>query len=85
MQVSYDVPAGTPIGSYALTFNQDNPNTDPDADYVNTISNFSPNLFTVNAVNGFIVVESAEPSSGLLVLLAAAALLGFRRLRVRRA
>jgi PEP-CTERM motif len=84
MRVEYDVLAGAPIGSYALTFNQDNPATDPFADYVNTISITDTNLFTVSVVNGAIVVVP-EPSSALLVLLGAAGLLGFRRLRACRA
>jgi hypothetical protein len=88
LRIEYDVPGGTPAGTYPITFNQDDPNTsgDPFASFVDTVSNEdithlqSPNAF----VNGAIVI-TPEPSSVLLAVLGAVGLIGVGLRRVRRA
>jgi len=82
MQVSYDIPAGTPVGSYSLTFNQDAYPADANADYVGA-TNSTEVLPSPGAVaNGAIVVNPIpEPSSIVLLVLGAIGMFGFRRLR----
>jgi hypothetical protein len=89
-QVYYDIPAGTPVGSYSLTLDQNSLATDPGADFVNLISNsntvayFSPGT----AINGAIVVNAAvipEPASVVLMVLGSIGLIGFGLRRARRA
>jgi hypothetical protein len=72
LRVEYEVPAGTAMGSYALTFNQDNPNTDPFSDYVDTTSNSDmDNSFSPGAVVDGAIVVTPEPGSVVLLLLGA--------------
>jgi len=81
-RIEYDVPANSPLGSYALTFNQ-NTNT---GDYVETTSISSSNFFLPAVVTGAInVVQSPEPTSVVLMVLGAVGLVGFGWRRARRA
>ena len=64
MRVEYDIPANTPVGDYSMTFNQDDPNVDPFADWVNTISPESSVYFSPQSVmNGAINVNYAVGNS----------------------
>jgi hypothetical protein len=83
--VVFNVPAGTPAGTYTLVFNQDSTSTDPFADWVNTVSNSDagqPSPFA--AISGSIVVSTPEPGSVVMLLLGAVGLIGFGVRRARR-
>jgi hypothetical protein len=83
INVSYVVPAGTAAGDYAITFNQDDPTTDPFADYTSTTNTSPIDTSPGLAPAGAIVVTTPEPSSIALLVLGAIGLFGFRRLRRR--
>jgi hypothetical protein len=82
MRVEYSIAAGF-TGSVALTLNQDNPNTDSNADFVELNSDFT-DLFTVSAVNGLIKV-TPEPASWVMAAMGAIGLFVIRRVRSRKA
>jgi hypothetical protein len=84
LRIEYSV-APNFVGSEALTFNQSDPNNNPFADYVNTISVTSTIPSSPGAVvNGQIIVATPEPATGLLVLLGVAGWLGCGLFRDRR-
>jgi len=83
VRIEYSIAANY-VGTQTLTFNQDNPQTDGNADYVqlNTdlVDTYSP-----SAVNGFITVKvTPEPASWVIAVLGAVGLFGIRRLRARK-
>jgi hypothetical protein len=95
LQVYYDIPAGTPVGSYSLTFDTNapfnsisNPGGDPVADFLNLISNantnsyVSPGTTIAGAIN---IVQTPEPTSVVLMMLGAIGLIGLGVRRARRA
>jgi len=82
MHVVYNVPAGTPVGDYALTFNQDDPNVDPFADFTSPTNTSAVDTSPFSAPSGAIHV-TPEPSSIVMLILGAVGLFGFRRLRTR--
>jgi len=85
MQLEFTVPAGTAAGSYTLSFNQDDPNTDGSADYVDIISKADGNpVSPALAPNGAIVV-TPEPASVLMMIIGAVGLIGVGVRRARRA
>jgi len=82
IRVEYSIAAGF-TGSVALTLNQDNPNTDGNADFVQLGTDFV-SVYSPSAVNGFIKVVP-EPATWVMAMLGAVGLFGVRRLRARRA
>jgi hypothetical protein len=93
-QVYYDIPANTPVGSYALTFNTDAPGNalqgDGGADFLNLVSNTNGTSYTTpgTTTSGAFVVTAAvvpEPTSVVLMLLGAIGLIGFGLRRARQA
>ena len=82
MQLEFTVPPGTPAGLYPLTFNTDDPNID--GDFVNTVSksDFTHYRSPDVSVPTYLFV-GPEPSSVVMLVLGAAGLLGFHRLRTR--
>ena len=85
-QVYYDIPAGTPIGTYAITIDTTSYATDPNGAWVNLVS---PSTTTFSSpgsfVQGAIVVQGPEPASVVLMLFGAIGLIGFGIRRARRA
>jgi hypothetical protein len=94
-QVYYDIPAGTAVGNYSLTFDTNapfnsisNPAGDPSADFLNLISNANTNSYVTpgTTVAGSInIVQTPEPTSVVLMVLGAIGLFGFGVRRARRA
>ncbi|HEX4144281.1 MAG TPA: PEP-CTERM sorting domain-containing protein [Pirellulales bacterium] len=91
-QVYYDVPAGTPAGVYALTFDTNpvfnsisNPGGDQGADFLNLVSNIDTNSYVSPGTTIFGAIDILaipEPSSVVLMILGAIGLLGFAARRV---
>jgi hypothetical protein len=90
LQLTFTVPAGTAAGSYTLSFNQNVPDTgfddshDSNSDYVDTVSTIDLNPVSPGLAPDGAIVVTPEPGSSVLLLLGAAVLFGFRRLRNRR-
>ena len=83
MQLEFTIPPGTPGGSYPLTFNTDDPNTD--GDFVNTVSKSDFTHYRSPDVSvQYDLFYPPEPSSVVLLVLGAVSLLGFHRGRTRR-
>jgi len=81
MRILYDVPANSPIGSYAMTFTQNTAGYD----YVETTSYSSANYFLPSVINGAINVVTPEPGSVVMIALGAIGLIGLGLRRARRA
>ena len=91
LHVSYNIAPNTPVGSYAMTFDTNDPNTDPFATFFNDPSG---NFISFSATGGVINVTSAastvpEPGAIASLMSAAFALAGgfgvtrFRSLKKR--
>jgi len=81
IRIEYSIAANF-VGTVSLTLNQDNPNTDGNADYVQLNTDFV-DVYSPTAVNGSITVTSPEPATWMLAVLGAVGLFGVRRLRAR--
>jgi hypothetical protein len=83
VRIEYSIAANY-VGTQSLTFNQDNPNTDGNADYVQLNTDLV-DVYSPSAVNGFITVKvTPEPASWVIAVLGAVGLFGIRRLRARK-
>jgi len=85
MQLEFTVPPGTAAGSYVLSFNTDDPNTD--GDYINLVSKSDfTHYLSPNQVNGAIFVTGPEPASVVMMIMGAIGFIGIGlRRRARRA
>lgn len=87
LHVLYNIAANTPVGSYAMTFNTNDPNSDPFATFFNDANG---NFIPFSATGGVINVLSAPanvPEPGAIASLASAAFAlvgGFSVKRFRR-
>jgi hypothetical protein len=80
------VPAGTPIGTYSLFFDQNPQSIDPGGDFINLVSNANTvEVLPGTAISGAIIVWNPEPSSVVMMALGAIGLFGLGVRRSRRA
>jgi len=88
-QVYYDIPAGTPVGSYALVWDTNGYANDSGSNFIDLVSNSGTAAYALpgSSINGALVVAlpSPEPSSIVLMLLGVIGLVGFGWRRARRA
>jgi PEP-CTERM motif len=92
VQVYYDIPANTPVGSYAIALNSGPvvANAPAGNDYVNLVSNSNGTSYAApgTQTSGAFVVTAAvipEPASVVLMLFGAVGLIGIGMRRARRA